>query len=97
MDILLRDPAEKNPPSLLQGDNVLYSQPAAGIRDFHDALYNSSWRAFDWMWGRLDGCGELRTPWGARRANPYRRARDSSRARDSPRARATRTRARCSR
>jgi Protein of unknown function (DUF3376) len=59
MDILLRDPAEKNPPPLLQGDNVLYSQLAAGIRNFHDAFYKSSWRAFDWMWGRLDGCGEL--------------------------------------
>jgi patatin-related protein len=37
MDVLLRDPAEKNPPSLMQGDNVLYSKLAAGIRSFHDA------------------------------------------------------------
>jgi len=37
MDILLRDPSEKNPPSLMQGDKVLYARLADGIRGFHDA------------------------------------------------------------
>ena len=29
--------------------------------EFHHfaAFYKSSWRAYDWMWGRLDGCGWL--------------------------------------
>src|SRR5262249_59840949 len=29
--------------------------------EFHcfAAFYKSSWRAWDWMWGRLDGCGWL--------------------------------------
>ena len=33
MDQLLRDPGEKNPPSLLQGDKVLFTQLARGIED----------------------------------------------------------------
>jgi patatin-related protein len=35
LDVLLRDPAEKNPPSLMQGDKVLFEQLADGIRDIH--------------------------------------------------------------
>ncbi len=32
MDMLLRDPGEPNPPSLMQGDKVLFSQLNRGIR-----------------------------------------------------------------
>ena len=35
MDMLLRDPGEPNPPSLMQGDKVLFSQLNRGIRDFY--------------------------------------------------------------
>ena len=35
MDLLLRDPREKNPPSLMQGDKVLFTQLARGIEDFY--------------------------------------------------------------
>ena len=35
MDLLLRDPGEKNPPSLMQGDKVLFTQLARGIEDFY--------------------------------------------------------------
>src|SRR5262249_7808962 len=34
MDMLLRDPGEPNPPSLMQGDKVLFSQLNRGIKDF---------------------------------------------------------------
>ena len=34
MDLLLRDPAERNPPSLMQGDKVLFTQLAQGIEGF---------------------------------------------------------------
>jgi patatin-related protein len=34
MDLLLRDPAERNPPSLMQGDKVLFTQLAQGIKGF---------------------------------------------------------------
>jgi predicted acylesterase/phospholipase RssA len=37
LDILLRDPGEKNPPSLMQGDRVLYAKLAAGIQSLHNA------------------------------------------------------------
>jgi len=37
MDILLRDPGEPNPPSLMQGDKVLFSKLNTGIHDFYDA------------------------------------------------------------
>lgn len=37
LDILLRDPSEKNPPSLMQGDRVLYAKLAAGIQSLHNA------------------------------------------------------------
>ena len=37
METLLRDPSEKNPPSLMQGDKVLFAELDAGIRRFHDA------------------------------------------------------------
>ena len=36
MDMLLRDPGEPNPPSLMQGDKVLFSQLNRGIKDFWD-------------------------------------------------------------
>jgi patatin-related protein len=36
MDLLLRDPAEKDPPSLMQGDKVLFTGLAEGIRDLYD-------------------------------------------------------------
>ena len=36
MDMLLRDPGEPNPPSLMQGDKVLFSQLNRGIKDFYD-------------------------------------------------------------
>ena len=35
MDLLLRDPGEKNPPSLMQGDKVLFTQLARGIESFY--------------------------------------------------------------
>ena len=35
MDTLLRDPGEPNPPSLMQGDKVLFSQLNTGIRNFY--------------------------------------------------------------
>jgi patatin-related protein len=34
MDMLLRDPQEKSPPSLMQGDKVLFNQLDRGIREF---------------------------------------------------------------
>ena len=34
--MLLRDPGEPNPPSLMQGDKVLFSQLNRGIKDFYD-------------------------------------------------------------
>ncbi len=34
MDLLLRDPGERNPPSLMQGDKVLFTQLAQGIEEF---------------------------------------------------------------
>jgi patatin-related protein len=37
LDILLRDPGEKNPPSLMQGDRVLYAKLAAGIQLLHNS------------------------------------------------------------
>ncbi|MGH3120763.1 MAG: patatin-like protein, partial [Streptosporangiaceae bacterium] len=36
MDLLLRDPGERNPPSLMQGDKVLFSHLARGIQGFWD-------------------------------------------------------------
>jgi patatin-related protein len=36
MDKLLRDPGEPNPPSLMQGDKVLFSELNHGIKDFYD-------------------------------------------------------------
>ena len=36
LDKLLRDPQEKAPPSLLQGDKVLFGQLDRGIRKLHD-------------------------------------------------------------
>ena len=36
MDMLLRDPGEPNPPSLMQGDKVLFSQLNRGIKNFYD-------------------------------------------------------------
>ena len=36
MDTLLRDPREKAPPSLLQGDKVLFTQLDNGIRNLYD-------------------------------------------------------------
>ena len=36
MDLLLRDPGEPNPPSLMQGDKVLFTQLNRGIKDFYD-------------------------------------------------------------
>jgi patatin-related protein len=36
MDTLLRDPREKAPPSLMQGDKVLFAQLDNGIRDLYD-------------------------------------------------------------
>lgn len=41
MEALLRDPAEKNPPSLMQGDKVLFKQLADGIRDVHGTCEKS--------------------------------------------------------
>jgi predicted acylesterase/phospholipase RssA len=35
MDLLLRDPGEKNPPSLMQGDKVLFTQLARGIESLY--------------------------------------------------------------
>jgi patatin-related protein len=35
LDMLLRDPGEPNPPSLLQGDKVLYNQLDLGIKEFY--------------------------------------------------------------
>ena len=35
MDMLLRDPGEPNPPSLMQGDKVLFSQLNRGLDDFY--------------------------------------------------------------
>ena len=35
MDMLLRDPGEPNPPSLMQGDKVLFSQLNTGLHDFY--------------------------------------------------------------
>ena len=35
LDMLLRDPGEPNPPSLMQGDKVLLSQLNSGIQDFY--------------------------------------------------------------
>jgi predicted acylesterase/phospholipase RssA len=37
MDLLLRDPSERNPPSLMQGDKVLFTQLAGGIKGFPPA------------------------------------------------------------
>ena len=34
MDLLLRDPGERNPPSLMQGDKVLFTELAQGIKGF---------------------------------------------------------------
>ena len=36
MDKLLRDPGEPSPPSLMQGDKVLFNQLNSGIRDFYN-------------------------------------------------------------
>ncbi len=36
MDLLLRDPGERNPPSLMQGDKVLFTELARGIEGFWD-------------------------------------------------------------
>ena len=36
MDLLLRDPGEPDPPSLMQGDKVLFSQLASGIRQLYE-------------------------------------------------------------
>jgi len=36
LDTLLRDPQEKAPPSLMQGDKVLFSKLDSGIRDIYD-------------------------------------------------------------
>ena len=38
MDLLLRDPGEKSPPSLMQGDKVLFTQLARGIEGFYHRL-----------------------------------------------------------
>src|ERR1035438_3033903 len=38
MDLLLRDPGEKAPPSLMQGDKVLFTQLARGIEGFYHRL-----------------------------------------------------------
>ncbi|HEY5353237.1 MAG TPA: patatin-like protein [Streptosporangiaceae bacterium] len=38
MDLLLRDPGEKTPPSLMQGDKVLFTQLARGIEGFYHRL-----------------------------------------------------------
>lgn len=40
MDMLLRDPGEPNPPSLMQGDKVLFNQLNQGIWDFYLAAKN---------------------------------------------------------
>ena len=36
MDLLLRDPGEPNPPSLMQGDKVLFTQLNRGIKDLYE-------------------------------------------------------------
>ena len=41
MDTLLRDPGEPNPPSLMQGDKVLFSKLNSGIHDFYYAALKS--------------------------------------------------------
>ena len=37
MDMLLRDPGEPNPPSLMQGDKVLFTQLNTGLDNFYDS------------------------------------------------------------
>ena len=41
MDMLLRDPGEPNPPSLMQGDKVLFSQLNSGLHNFYDEALRS--------------------------------------------------------
>ena len=41
MDMLLRDPGEPNPPSLMQGDKVLFSQLNTGLHDFYGEALRS--------------------------------------------------------
>ena len=38
MDLLLRDPGERNPPSLMQGDKVLFTELAQGIKGFWERV-----------------------------------------------------------
>ena len=38
MDLLLRDPGERNPPSLMQGDKVLFTELAQGIKGFWEEV-----------------------------------------------------------
>ena len=45
MDMLLRDPGEPNPPSLMQGDKVLFSQLNRGISDFYESAPKDQARA----------------------------------------------------
>ena len=45
MDMLLRDPGEPNPPSLMQGDKVLFSQLNRGISDFYERAPKDQARA----------------------------------------------------
>ena len=50
-------PADDSLPAPQQLDSVTKLR---GVELHHfAAFYKSSWRAWDWMWGRLDGCGWL--------------------------------------
>jgi patatin-related protein len=49
-----------NTRSTLAPDHRLAKDKLTGLQLHHfAAFYKSSWRANDWMWGRLDGCGWL--------------------------------------
>ena len=48
MDLLLRDPAERNPPSLMQGDKVLFTQLAQGIEGFWERRPDRGHRSLPW-------------------------------------------------
>ena len=53
----LLGPADDSLPASQQLDSVTKLR---GVELHHfAAFYKSSWRAWDWMWGRLDGCGWL--------------------------------------
>jgi len=46
--------------NLLDDTRCLARQKLTGLQFHHfGAFYKRSWRANDWMWGRLDGCGWL--------------------------------------